>query len=338
MRRALGLIVLLATGSLGAAGAPHAAETHELYGNAFHQSLWIEAHAAAGATGVDNALAQALAAVQEVEAATDRAKGPLAALDAAAGGDAQKVPPALLQPLVRALAFCRWSEGIHGPLGALLWDAWGLRAPRPGLPSSAVLEQATAAARCENLTLDETKGTAKLAAGAQLDLWAFAPGAAIDRAIERLRAAGLKDASVTLGGIQRAIGSAADGAGWPLRVTLPIELAEMTGKLRLQGQAMALATAQDATMHAGGEHHAPYIDQRNGRPAEGIVSTLVVTDLAIDAQGVAGAAFAAGNQRGAMLLGQLDPLPAVLWSLGDGASQSLVTDFHWNARLRPGGG
>src|SRR5204862_406223 len=83
----------------------------------------------ASAAGVDKALAQALAAVQEVESATDRGNGPLATLDAAAGGEAQKVPPALLQPLVRALAFCRWSDGTHGPLGALLWDAWGRRAP-----------------------------------------------------------------------------------------------------------------------------------------------------------------------------------------------------------------
>src|SRR5262249_34553134 len=162
------------------------------------------------------------------ESATDRGKGPLATLDAAAGGEAQKVPPALLQPLVRALAFCRWSDGTHGPLGAPLWDAWGLRAPRPGLPSPDVIEQATTAARCDTLALDEAKGTAKLVAGAQLDLWAFAPGAAVDRAIESLKAAGVKDASVTLGGIQRAIGSAADGAGWPLRVTIPDELAEMT--------------------------------------------------------------------------------------------------------------
>jgi len=331
----------LLAGALLVAGA-HAAATapavHELYGNAFRQSLWIEARAGAGGKSVDAALAQALAAMQEVETATDRSKGPLATLDAAAGGEAQKVPPALMQPLVRALAFCKWSDGMHGPLGALLWDAWGLRAPRPGLPAPDVVEGATTAARCDNLTLDEAKGTAKLAAGAQLDLWAFAPGAAVDRAIERLRAGGVQDASVTLGGIQRAIGSAGDGAGWPLRVTIPAELAEMTGKMRLHDQAIALATPQDAPMRAGGEQHSPYVDQRSGRPQEGVVATLAVTDLAIDAQGVAGTAFAAGNRRGSMLLGQLDPLPAVLWSLGDGSGQSLVTDFHWNARLRRGGG
>src|SRR5436190_23640051 len=110
--------LLAATSAHAAAAAPPVA--HELYGNAFHQSLWIEARAGAGASaaGVDKALAQALAAVQEVESATDRGNGPLATLDAAAGGEAQKVPPALLQPLVRALAFCRWSDGTHGPLGA----------------------------------------------------------------------------------------------------------------------------------------------------------------------------------------------------------------------------
>src|SRR4051794_18402372 len=119
-------LALLAAALLAAAG--HAASapstTHELYGNAFHQSLWIEARGGADGKQVDAALAQALAAVQEVEAATGRDRGPLAALDAAAGGAAQPVPPALLQALARALAFCRWSDGLHGPLGAALWDAW----------------------------------------------------------------------------------------------------------------------------------------------------------------------------------------------------------------------
>ena len=236
MPRPAGRLVFLAAIAFATAGAAASVQqTHDLYGNTFRQSLWIEARGVPGAApaSVDAALAQALAAVQEVESATDRAQGPLAALDAAAGGAPQKVPAALLQPLVRALSFCRWSEGTHGPLGASLWDAWGLRAPRPGLPVPDDIERAAGAARCDNLTLDEAKGTAQLAAGAQVDLWAFAPGAAVDRAIERLRAAGVRDASVTLGGIQRAIGSAADGAGWPLRVTLPPELAEMTSKLEL---------------------------------------------------------------------------------------------------------
>jgi thiamine biosynthesis lipoprotein len=332
------LVVALVLSAASAGTAPAAAPptTIELYGNAFHQVLWIEARpasAAARATA-ERALRDAVAAVREVEDATSLERGPLAALDAAAGGGAVAVPAVLLHTLQRASSFCQWSQGIHGPLGGVLAEVWGMRVPRPGLPTDNDLQRATAAAACDGLLLDEKAGTAKLAAGARADLWAFAPGAAVDAAIERLRGAKLTDVSVTLGAVQRAVGTDGQGKGWPLRVTLPAGLTDFGRNLRVRDEAVALATAEDAPLRAGGEVHAPYLDQHEGRPPSGTMATLVLTDLALDAQGVAGAAFATGNRRGTFLLGQLDPPPAVLWLFGDGSAHTLVADFHWGVRVR----
>lgn len=311
-----------------------ASATVTVEGRAFGLPLRFEATAG---RGVEAALQRAVVGAQEVEAASDLDHGALATLNAGAGGGPQKPTAELLATLVRALAFCRWSEGTQGPLGGQLYDLWGLRVARAAVPGPEALQQAAAAAACDRLAIDDAKGTLTLAAGARLDLWGFAAGAALDHAVEALAARGVRDASLTLGPVQRAVGPGPGGEGWPLRVGVPPVLAGFTAGLRLRGQAFALASTADGALRAGGESRAPYLDQRQGRPATGVLATVAITELAMDAQALAVTLFATGTRRGSLLIGQLRPSPAALWVLGDGTGEPLVSDFHWGGRQRRGG-
>jgi len=302
---------------------------------AFGTALHFEATAGPGAS---EALLAAVAAVREMEAATDPASGPLAALNAAAGGGPQKPPAPLLAALTRALTFCRWSGGAHGPLGGRLYELWGLRSPRAAMPAPGDLEQATAGAACDRLVVDAAQGTAALDASARVDLWGFAAGAALDEAVAVLAARGVRDASLTLGTLQRAVGGGPGGRGWPLRVAVPAVLDGFIRNVWLHDQAFALASHADGALRAGGVSHAPYLDQRLGRPVGGVLATVAITDLALDAQGVAATLFTTGTRRGSLLLGQLKPPPAALWVLGDGNAPPLVTDYRWGTRQRRSGG
>jgi len=319
-----------ATGEAKTSAAP----TVTVVGSAFGASLEMEAPA-----GRENekALLAALAAIQEMERASDLARGPLAELNQGAGAGARKVDATLLATLARALSFCRWSEGSQGPLGGALNEVWGLRVPRAGLPTTAALEQATAAAACDRLTVDVAKGTAALAAGARVDLWSFEAGAALDRAVDVLAARGVRDGSLTLGNVQRAVGAGPEGRGWPLRVSVPPALAMFTGGLTLHDQSFALASREDGELRAGGERYAPYLDHHTGRPVTGVLATVAISQLALDAQGLAAALFVIGNRRGGMLLGALQPPPAALWVLGDGRGEPLISDYRWGGRQRRGG-
>jgi thiamine biosynthesis lipoprotein ApbE len=206
------------------------------------------------------------------------------------------------------------------------------------LPTTAALEQATAAAACDRLTVDPAKGTATLAAGSQVDLWTFEAGAALDRAVDVLAAHGVRDASLTLGNVQRAVGGGPDGRGWPLRIAVPAAISEFTENLRLRDQSFALASREDGELRAGGERYAPYLDQSTGRPASGVLTTVAISQLALDAQGLAATLFVTGARRGGMLLGQLTPAPAALWVLGEPGAEPLVSDYRWGGRQRRGGG
>ena len=318
----------------GRAGAsPSKAEPLTLEGSAFGRPLHVEVPAGAGA---EQALLAALRAIQDVERETDLSRGALADLNAAAGAE-HATPASLRATLARALDFCRWSEGTNGPLGGELYVLWGLRAARPALPDPQAVRQAAAvAAACDGLKLDEAKGTATLATGARLDLWSFAAGAALDRAVDALAAKGVRDASLSLGAIQRAVGTGPGGRGWPLRVEVPPFFRGFTDAVMLKDQSFAVAAANDPPMRAGGESYAPYLDMRTGRPIGGVLSTVTITQLALDAQALVATLFVTGTRRGGFLLGKLTPPPAALWAIGDGQTEPIVSDFRWGSRRRGG--
>src|SRR6202035_6056428 len=142
------------------------------------------------AAAAEEAMGEAFREIEAAERAADperTADGGIAALNAAAGPGPPPAEPRLLKLLARALDFCFWSEKAHGPLARDLYRSWGLRAPVAALPTEERLAPAIAAAACNHLRLDAKKATATLDAGSALDLWGFAEGEAIDRAVEVLR-------------------------------------------------------------------------------------------------------------------------------------------------------
>ena len=267
------------------------------------------------------AIQAALDEIAEIERLT-RAE----TLNAAAGQGPQAVDPRLLPLLVRAQEFCFWSEGAHGPLGGELYEAWGLRSA-PADPGR--IEKATALTRCDALRLDVAKSTAELAAGARLDLGGFAEGHAVDRAAEVLLRNGVANGFVQVGTIQRAFGGGADGRGW--KVVLPKfpGMDQPAGRFLLRDRAAAILSIQEEQLKVADQVLLPYLHQRKGLPAQGVVGMAAVTDLAVDAQALAIAMAVTGPREGQLRLGSLRPNPSVLWFLGSGSGAPLQVDHRW---------
>lgn len=271
--------------------------------------------------------------------------GGVGALNAAAGHGPQPVDPNLMPLLVRTQEFCFWSEGAHGPLGSRLYEAWGLRStaadpkpepdtdaptPRPAvLPDPALLQEATAAARCESLVLSPAANTAELAAGSRLDLGGFAEGHAVDRAVEVLKQNGVINGFVQLGPVQRGLGKGGDGRGWKIILPRFKGMDRPAGRFLLRDRAAAVLSTQDGSMKIADQVLLPYLNQRTGLPAPGVVGVAAVTDLAVDAQALAIAMILTGPREGQLRLGSLRPSPSVLWFLGSGSGAPLQADHHW---------
>lgn len=252
------------------------------------------------------------------------------ALNAAAGQGPQAVDPKIMPLLVRAQEFCFWSEGAHGPLGAGIYEAWGLHGAGPAsAPDAERLERAKETSRCDALRLSPSKGTAELAAGARLDLKGFAEGHAVDRAIEVLREKGVGNGFVQIGAVQRGLGGGADGRGW--KVVLPKfpGMEQPSGRFLLKNRAAAVLSINEDPLKVGDMALLPFLHQRTGMPPQGVAGIAAVTDLAVDAQALAIAMALTGPREGQLRLGSLRPNPSVLWFLGRGTGTPLQVDHRW---------
>lgn len=129
----------------------------------------------------------------------------------------------------------------------------------------------------------------------QLDVGGFAKGYAVDLAIKKLRALGIKNAIVNAGGDLRAIGSKGKRA-WRIGIRDP----------RSPGVIAALSTTDDESIftsgdyeryfHYNGERYHHILDPRTGRPATGITSVTVAHKDATTADAAATAILIAGTK------------------------------------------
>jgi thiamine biosynthesis lipoprotein len=289
---------------------------------AFGQPVEIQIHGLSE-EATREAVQKALAGVSEMERLIE---GGTAALSAAAGKGPQPADPRLLDLLARAWSFCQWSEGAHGPFGRDLYTLWGLRSRVEDPPDADAVLQAVKAAACDRLTLDPQKKTATLAAGSGVDLVGFAEGATVDRAVEILRERKVNDAFVRVGPVQRGFGPGPEGKGWPVPLPQIPGLEEHTDQVYLRDQSLAVAARSDHPLQGGASS---YLNQRTGLPAQGVLAAVAVTDLAVDAQGLAATMLILGPREGELRMGTLRPRPSLLWFLGTGEGAPLLVNYRW---------
>ncbi len=306
------------------------AEVSRLTGTAFGEE--VEAQVLGLPEEARTVLGEAMAAVRQVERLvepTGEMVGGVAELNATAGGGPRPVDPVLLALLSRAGDFCVWSDRAHGPLGGELYGLWGLRGGVTALPDAESLARAAAAAGCDRMSIDRAAGTAALAAGSRLDVREFAAGHAADRAVEVLRGRGATSGLVRVGPVWRGFGAGPEGKGW--RVTLPMfaGMVEPLAPIWLRDRSLAVIDAGARPLTIGGETFAPFIHQRTGRPAQGALAVVAVSELGVDAQGVAVTMLLTGAREGQLRLGSLRPHPSALWVLGTGAGPPLLVDHRW---------
>lgn len=298
------MLSLLLALFLAAPPAAPSAVPLRLTSQAFGRPVEIEVRGLPKETARE-AIQKALAELAEVERL---AGGGLAVLNAAAGKGPQPLDPRLLTVLTRARDFCVWSEGAHGPLGRDLYALW---ADPSEPPAPELVEQAVGVAGCARLALDSKNGTAALAEGSGLDLRGFAEGHAVDRAVEILKKEGAANVFVRIGPVQRGAGAGPGGKGWPVELP-PLD------RIYLRDRSLAVIS------------ESLYLNQRTGRRAQGVLAIATVTDLAIDAQGLASTLFITGPREGQLRLGSLRPKPSARWFLGSGVGEPLRVDYRWS--------
>ncbi|HUK63140.1 MAG TPA: FAD:protein FMN transferase, partial [Dongiaceae bacterium] len=240
------------------------------------------------------------AAVSRVDAemSVHRADSQLSRVNHAAGRGPVTVDASVRRVVAIALDATRRSGGAYDITVLPLMRLYGFYdSGRNRPPSTAEIDAVLARMGAREVQVDETGGTVALAReGAGLDLGSIGKGWAVDRAVDAIRAQGVRSALVDLGGNVYGLGSPGDGAGWTVGVFHPV-----TGALEhtfvLRDAAVATSGNSEQTRRLGSHLVGHLFDARRGTPANGHLSASVMARTGVESDVMSTTAFVLGPDR-----------------------------------------
>ncbi|ETD80880.1 FAD:protein FMN transferase [Rhodobacter capsulatus] len=249
------------------------------------------------------------------------APGELESLNAAiAAGQSFEVDPGLAKLLQQGRDLACRSEGLFDPAVGGMVEAWGFHADTPPAgdpPSDAVVAKLLAGApKMTDLTIEGTTVRSSNPA-VQLDLGAYAKGAALDLAEADLTAAGISDAVLNAGGGVQVLG---DHGSRPWRVAIrdPFEWGVVGAVSLRPGEALHTSGNYERYFDKGGIRFSHIIDPRTARPMRGVVSVSVLSDNGALSDAAATALCVAGEEDWPRIAAQMG-VRAVLRITDDGS-------------------
>ncbi|HTO51788.1 MAG TPA: FAD:protein FMN transferase [Myxococcota bacterium] len=225
-------------------------------------------------------------------------KSELSALNRAAGRGPQRVSSALLRLTADSLALSTETDGSFdvtvGPLVAL----WKAASDSQRLPPAAELLAARARVGGAGVAVDAAAGTVELRrAGASLDFGGIAKGWALDRAGERLRAAGVTRALLSFGESSiLAIGSAPGWDGWGIALT--DASGAFAGTVELRDVSLSTSGSLGQYVEIEGRRYGHVIDPRSGEPLSRARVAVVLAADGAQAEALSKALLILGEQAG----------------------------------------
>lgn len=232
-----------------------------------------------------------------------RPQSGLARLNAGSGDAPRAVDPELFEILSKAWIYAERSGGAFDPTAAPLIRLWGFgpdgeRDAPPRHDEVAFLLQRVG---FRLLRIDPaSRRIHLLKEGVELNLGGVGKGYAIDRAVEKLKRAGVMRGMVNCGSTLYAW-APAGGPGWPVRIRHPRREGEVLETVSLCNRALSTSGDYEKFYMYGGRRFSHLIDPRTGYPKVGVASVSVTASTAMEADALSTAAFILGKEESASL-------------------------------------
>jgi thiamine biosynthesis lipoprotein len=191
--------------------------------------------------------------------------------------------------------FWQLTSGAFDITVAPLVDLWGFSNHEPKLPSDTQIKETLKLVGSDKIILHENDNVIKFRfRGMKIDLGAIAKGYAIDLAVTRLKAAGVKSCLINAGGQVYALG---DKSGSPWKIALQdARKPEIAGTLEIDNESVATSGDYEQFFFKDGKRYCHIIDPRTGYPADsGITSATVIEKSALHADALSTSAFITGS-------------------------------------------
>ncbi|MDM0023097.1 FAD:protein FMN transferase [Variovorax sp. J31P216] len=281
--------------------------------------------------GVQAALDRVVAQMSTWEPDSD-----ISRFNRAEAGSRHLLEPGFAEVLACALQWAAASGGAIDPSIGPLVGLWGFGAhadaSNAGPPSSAALAEARARVGWQRLALDPETRTAVQPGAVELDLSGIAKGFAVDQASAALRALGLSDFLVEVGGELRAAGRRPGGDPWRVQVAAPAGAASHVALAEL-----AIATSGDRwhVREHQGRRWSHTLDPRTGEPVrDALASVTVLHRECMQADALATVLTVLGPEDG-LAFAERHAVPA-LFVCRDDRGPRIVTSAGWpDASLAP---
>ncbi len=213
--------------------------------------------------------------------------------------------------LNNSIEACKQTNGLYDPSSGTLIDLWSINNANH-LPTKAEITEAQQYVGCEDIKVDGN--TIDLPAGYRLDFGSSAKGFAGDKIEELLRANGVENALINLGGNIQAVGNK---YGNPFNIAIikpeiDNEFNENVAQMELEDTAMVTSGINQRFFVEDGKIYHHIIDAISGAPADnGLASVTIVTDSGAQADILSTMTFLMGLEDGYDYINTLDGVEAI---------------------------
>jgi thiamine biosynthesis lipoprotein len=213
------------------------------------------------------------------------------------------VEPQLFALLQRAMELFRETNGAFDITAGPLAKVWGFFHRQGRMPSDEELQAAMARVGGEHVQLETDTQTVSLAReGMELNLGSIGKGYALDRAAATMLDRGVENflmhggrSSVLARGSR--IPAAAEANPWQVAIGHPLRPERELGLITLRNQALSTSGSATQSFHHQGERYGHILDPRTGRPAQGVLSVVVIAHDAATADALSTALYVLGPEK-----------------------------------------
>lgn len=209
-----------------------------------------------------------------------------------------RVEPRLFDLLQRALLFCAETQGAFDITAGPLVKAWGFYRQQGVVPSAETIAQTLEYVGMRHVMLDEENCTVRFdRAGVEINLGSIGKGYAVDRAAVVLRNLGVETALIH-GGYSTiyALGAPPDTDGWVIGIRHPLDEEQHVSTVTLRDQALSTSGSYEQFFEVDGKRYSHILDPRTGYPAQGMLSSTVITASATESDALSTAFFVLGEE------------------------------------------
>ena len=215
-----------------------------------------------------------------------------------------KVSDLTFNAIKRSVEISRETDGAFDITVGPLMRLWRAAEEAGTLPAEETIKATLKkVGGADNILLNEEEKTVRfLVEGMRIDLGGIAKGIAVDRAVEVLRAEGIKGAVVDAGGDLAATGRDKDGVKWVVGVRNFFRRKGHIERLALEDKAVATSGDYERFYEIDGVRYSHIIDPRTGLPVKGAASVSVIAPDCATADALATAAGVLGPSRAMALV------------------------------------